>query len=754
MKAPDLAAAMLPAAFAAHWIPFHPVLVLLPAVMLLLLRRFPVRPLLMVSVFLPLAAWRLHPPANDLRRVIPPEATHVAVEFDVAGDAVSGAYGTRVPVRIRAVQYLPQWESVTARAQLRFDGPIPEGLLPGTRWRTRGRLEPRSLTYTGLRRADWLLRTDSEQLVFLDAPPGRGLQRGFYSARSGLSQRLAHITAADPEAGDVLQALLLARRGDVDDAWATAFARTGLIHIFAVSGLHLGILTAMLLWVCRQLGVPYRHRAFAVIPVLFLFTAATGFRASALRALLMAGCLISAPFFYRRANPRNAFALALFLLLTWAPEQLFDIGFQFSFLLVGGLLAVGALFQTRLAAALRGDPWAPPEVQWPWWKEKLLWPVCDTFAVSFLCFVFAAPLTAYTFNLFSPIGLLGNVLAVPLAFLLLACGFPGLFFLGLPTPFAAAAMFPARLIARALLEWVAFLETVPGGVLWVRSPALWQITALYGLPILAFRVRKTRRICLAMGLIALGFSVTRWTQHQTRTELLVLDADRGQSSLLRAGMRGTILIDAGSDWSGRAVAGALQAEGVNRVEALFLTHPNRAHVQGLEAFHASHTPRRIYVARPDAGHPLYADWAVIPLEAGDTFVLGGWQVDVLWPPADWTARAAGNRSLVLRFSRGFASMIVMGGADERVEAEMLARDLLLPTRLLLAANSPRVPSASAQFLRALQPEAVVFAAQEYAGPGEARQLSEIRVRREDIPLWRLHEGGTLRFDLTRGTQID
>ncbi|MCC5842791.1 MAG: ComEC/Rec2 family competence protein [Verrucomicrobia bacterium] len=744
---------MTAAALAARWVPFHPFLLLFPALTVLLMRRFPLRSLFLFSLFLVSATWRLHPPANDLRRVIPLQPANMAVEFDVAGDVVTTSYGSRVPVRIRRVQYVPEWQEVTARVQLRFDGPPPDGFLPGTRWRTQGRLDPRPLTFTGLRRADWLLRADARQFTPLAYSRTRFFQRGFYRIREDLSRRLARAAAADPEAGDVLQALLLARRGDVDDVWTTAFARTGLIHIFAVSGLHLGILTVMLLWVCKRIGVPYRYRAFAVIPVLFLFTAATGFRASALRALLMASCLISAPLFYRRSDPRNAFALALFLLLAWAPEQLFDIGFQFSFLLVGGLLAVGALFQTRLAAALRGDPWSPPEVQWPWWKEKLLWPVCDTFAVSFLCFLFSAPLTAHTFNLFSPVALLGNLLAVPLAFLLLACGFPGLFFLAGPAPLAAAALLPARLTARALLEWVSLLEAVPGGVLWVRSPAVWQVAALYGLPFVAFRFAKCRKICLAAGLIAIGFSVTRWTQHQTRSELLVLDADRGQSAMLRAGARGTVLIDAGSDWSGRTVADALKSEGVNRVEALFLTHPNRAHVEGVASFLDTHPPRRIYVAQPDADHALYAGLDAVPLQAGDRFLLAGWQVDVLWPPADWPARAAGNRSLVLRFSRGRASVTVMGGADERVEAEMLARDGVLPTRLLLAANSPRVPSASQAFLRGLRPEAAVFAGQEFGGPGEARQLSETRVRRENIALWTVLPHQPLRLDVQRGTQI-
>jgi len=743
---------MLLAALLASFIPFHPALLLPPALAALSWRknRPLAEPLLQFGLFLLLCSWRLHPPADDLRHLLPGPAT-LELQVDVVGDAVVSGDALHLPVRVRAARYTPEWQTATARAQLRLSPPPPEAPLPGTRWQLHARAHPRSLAHTGLRRADWLLLADASDLTPLPAPPLRTPALFFHRARHHLATRLLAATAADPESAQLLQALLLARRADVDEVWTRTFARTGLLHLFAVSGLHLGLLTAILMVASRWTGIGYRHRFLCVLPVLFLFTACTGFRASALRALLMSACLLTAPLFYRRPHPGAALGLALILLLGWAPEQIFDIGFQYSFLMVGGLLFFAKHLESLAFMSVEGDPWAPEEVRWPWWKRKLLRPFLSAVVVSTICFLLSTPLTAHTFNLFSPVALLGNLLAVPLVFLLLATGFPALLFLALPVEFSSRILLPARLFGRLLLDWVQWMEQIPGGVLFVRAPAGWQVLLLYTLPALAIFRPRLRRPALAAALTLLGFMATQSALDSLRPELVLADADRGQALWLRGGARPALMVDAGSEWSGRDVSNALVRGGVNRVEALFLTHPSRAHVEGIAAVMKTHPPRRIFVAAPDQHHPLYRDLTVTPLAAGDRLELAGWTVEVLWPPADFRARAAGMRSLVLRFTDQDAAILVMGGADERVEAELLARDGPLSARNLVAANTPRIPGATPDFLRAVLPEAVFFSGRGFGGISEARDRSEARAAMLGIAVWRVPEGGTLRIHPRQGT---
>ncbi|MCC5849158.1 MAG: ComEC/Rec2 family competence protein [Verrucomicrobia bacterium] len=781
LTATQLATAMLVAALVSLWVPFSlPLLlpaVLLPGLVWRWSRIWAFRGWVLIFCIV-WATWRMQPPGRDLSHTLPQRAHALDLRFEVVGDAVAGERDTRVPARIRAVQYTPEWDAVTARAQLRLSGPIPAGLTPGTHWQAHGRVEPGSAVYTGLRRAEWIIEAGSSDLRSLSETRRFSVARGFFRAREHLSRRLSHATLADTEAGEVLQALLLARRGEVDDEWMRKFARTGHIHLFAISGLHLTILTGILLKICQWTGIPYRWRGLMILPVLFAFTACTGFRAGTLRALIMTLCLITAPVVYRRPNPHVAFMLAVVIILGAAPEQLLDVGFQYSFLLVGGLIWFAGAFDARLTEWLRGDPWAPPDAQWPWWKRRLAQPFLGLCMVNTLCFVISAPLTAQTFHLFSPIALVGNLVAVPLAFLLLAFGFPLLPTLLLTDGVAALALAPARIFARLMLDWVGWMDAIPGGVWWVGGLEFWQMLLFYGLPVLAIVRPVTRKLCWAVALVAIGFSGARFAQNLSRTELVAVHADRGQASWIRNGPRGALLIDAGSGWSGWEVRRQLQEHGVNRIPAVFLTHPSRSHVEGLSQIRQTHEPLNVYVAEPDLHHPAYRGLDPIPLSAGDRFSLAGWEVEVLWPPAGYRARAAGDRSLVLRFSDGFASVLFMGGANERVETALLERGQApknamekrrqapkngpdfeaefgtgLSARLLMAGNYTRIPGCVPEFLAAVLPEAVVFSGEGFRGITEARELSESRASRAGLPVWRVPENVPLRMDVREGTVL-
>lgn len=757
LTAAHLALAMVLAALLHQWIGFHPLWWGVPlcggGLWFMRFRRLG-GALGLLGVCMLWIAWREMPAPNSLSRQIPRQPAALDVRLEIAGDAVIDNERVRVPVWVRSVRYHPEWQPTYARVQMRLQG-IPETrLVPGTQWEVHGRLDPQDLAHTGLHRADWVLQAQARDLKPLESRNNRSVRRTFYQARERLSRRLAYVTQADPEAGEVLQALLLARRGDVDDLWTRRFARTGMLHLFAVSGLHLGILASMLIRVGRRCGVSYRWQSLLVLPVLFAFTACTGFRAGTLRALIMTGCLISAPLCYRRPNAKTALFLSVAMILGAAPRQLGDIGFQFSFLMVAGLLALAGLMDRRLETWLAGDPWATEDIQWPWWKRRLLRPFLGMFVVSAICFVLAAPLTARTFHLFSPVALPGNALAVPMAVLLLAAGFPALFFLVFPASIAAWAFLPARWAARSMLTWVAFLDEVPAGVWWVRGPATWQMWMVYGLPALLWWRPRWWRPLLAIGLMGAGFSLVRFGENLSRAELVVVDGGRGQAAWVRNGTAGAVMVDTGDDWQGWHVRNTLQSEGVNRIPALFLTHPHRNHIEGMDAIMATHPPERIFVAEPDLKHPLYEGLNPIPLAAGDRVQVGKWEVDVLWPPAGHRARALGERSLVLRFSDGFAAVLFMGGANERVEAALLAENHVLPSRILVAGNSPRIPGCTPEFLQAAGFEAAVFSGMGFQGIAEARDLSESRAGMSGLGVWRVPENHHLRFDLQKGTALN
>lgn len=760
MNIRGIAVCMLGAAAAAPWIPAAWWLLWLVPAGLLMARRF--GPLwLAAPLCLLWCVGRMVPGPLDLRRHPPADARTAELEWVVAGDArrlttYRETEELAVPVRVKAVTLGGEPQPASGRVQLRLSDPGGIRVLPGTRWIARGILEPADLGHVGLRRADWKFTTRAENAA---AVPRSGLPSpaaGFFRIRDWSSRRLEAVNTGHPEVADVLQALLLGQRVELDEKASNRFARTGLIHVFAISGLHLGLLSLMCVAACRWLGISHRSQALVILPLLFLFTLCTGMRASALRALIMVACLLSAPLLYRRSDTLNALALAAVLILAAAPEQVFDLGFQYSFLMVWGLLVFGGWLGERTGDWFAPDPWAPESPRRNWLDRNVWRRIRGAVIVSCVCLALSAPLTARVFNLFSPVALVGNLLAVPLVFLLLFTGFLALPWLWLPVSAASVVFLPARLAGEALLGWVRLLERIPGGVQWVRSPPFWQLLAFYALLFAAWRRPERRRMWWAAGLVLAGYVCTDlWLDHR-RTELVAVDADRGQAFWVRKPGGGVILIDTGSDWSGWELARHLKTHGVDRIDLLILTHPDPRHVEGLSHLLETHPPRRIRVSASDADHPVFADLPVSPdlLRAGDRLRSEGWWIEALWPPEELPHRGSDDRSLVLRFSDGFRSFLVMGGAGEKVETALLNFPGSLRSRLLLAGHPRSEAGCLPAFLSAARPEAVVFSGRGFEGVTPGRLTGEARVQASGLPVLRVPGGGELRFDLDRGTLIE
>jgi competence protein ComEC len=696
------------------------------------------------------------PMGNDLRNQLRKQEQHVRLRFQIVGDPRivefrDGRTQRRIPVKVLSRWVQGTWEEAQGRVQLRVEGEGNEDWIFGSNLDSPGIIQPAAQTHAGLRRADWILEVDPEQ-VRVEAA---SFVHPLFHVRSALARRLREVVGDEAVESGVLQALLLGRRTELDDRAMQKFAETGLVHIFALSGLHFGILWGILTVLCKQIRVPYRWHGVVIIPLLSLFAYTTGMRASAIRALIMIAVVLFGRWVYRKPRPLYALSFALLIILLIAPEQIGDVGFQFSFLLVGGLMVLGPEVDAWLQARFARDPWAPVSPLQQWTDRKLKLPLIRSLGVSFLCVVLSAPLTAYTFHLFSPIGLVGNLVAVPLVFLLLLCGFPALLFLGVPQVWSGWALLPAQGIVRLLLAWVDLLEKVPRGTQWVRSPALWVLLAGYGLLFVWMWIPKFRKLSVALGLVLSGYLTTEAWLHYRMPELVVLDADRGQAAWIRNGKGEVLLIDTGSEWTGWQVAESLRSNGIDKIAGIFLTHPDRYHVGGLPEVLDTYTPKHIWVAGVDHSAALFQETG-IPTESlkqGDELRAAGWTIDVLWPPADLKERSSDDRSLVLRMTDRSSALLFMGGASERVEIEILKTEKPVGSRMLISGHHRTRPGSRADFLHRVSPQVVVFSGLGFDGVTPARLETESRVENAGIPLFRTKTGGYLRFRTDKVTWI-
>ncbi len=270
---------------------------------------------------------------------------------------------------------------------------------------------------------------EGKRSTWLAKPDPRSWCVRLHSARQSAAQR---ITLGIDDWGAVPalnQAMLLGLRHEMPPDLRRIFADSGTIHVFAISGLHVAMVTTVLVLLVSMLGVKRMYWFFAVAPLLILYTATTGARPSAVRACMMALMILAAPIAERRANGLAALSMTILIVHFLRPRLIYDIGNILSFSVMGGLIILCqplALMLRNLTAEKQLKQWRLLYARGGHHKraqqiyrlnQTLRW-LTDSFAVSFAAWLTSVPLTAYYFGRFSPGGLVANLVVVPCAFMI------------------------------------------------------------------------------------------------------------------------------------------------------------------------------------------------------------------------------------------------------------------------------------------------------------------------------------------------
>lgn len=222
----------------------------------------------------------------------------------------------------------------------------------------------------------------------------------------------------DPESYQVGQALLLGQKQYLDEDIKKAYSRSGVMHILAVSGLHVGIIYALLMFLIKPFGLKKLGRKSflsLVILIIWAYALLTGFSPSVVRAATMFTLITLGQMRQRKPSIFNVLAFSAILMVSINPDVIFEVGFQLSYLAVFGIVLIQPLI-IKL--------WLPP--------NKFLEYFWQIIAVSLAAQLATVPLTIFYFHSFPTYFLLGNLFIIPLAFLIMQAGVPLLLFGWIP----------------------------------------------------------------------------------------------------------------------------------------------------------------------------------------------------------------------------------------------------------------------------------------------------------------------------------
>jgi len=425
-------------------------------------------------------------------------------------------------------------------------------------------------------------------------------------------------------------AILLGQKDLIGADLQHAFSRSGLGHLLAVSGLHVGFILALVLPVVQAIagGARTTHSPGAsarrVLGILALagvvlgYVALTGAPASASRAGLMAIVAACGTAFDRRADPWQTLGVVGSCLLLYQPLFLFDLGFQMSFLAVAGILAALSAVDLAHNTAERHKP--------PLW-ERINRAAKTGLVVTLGAQIATAPAVAFAFSSLSWVAPVVNLAGVPLGAVAVPVLAVGAILADIGIPLGHWAIDAGHWLlslliglARALPPWAELEVPMPsplGAAAWL---ALWfgaaiMIRALRR-PAAPAMLRLGRAMLIAgalLGVVSLSVPVVKGLLGVA--EVWVLDVGQGDAILVRSGWGRSVLIDGGGvpgaaatggyDVGERRLVPALKRMGVRRLAAVINTHPHEDHVHGLAAVIAQRRVEAVYASAVEGSGAAY-----------------------------------------------------------------------------------------------------------------------------------------------------
>ncbi|MEN6326844.1 MAG: DNA internalization-related competence protein ComEC/Rec2 [Syntrophomonas sp.] len=511
-----------------------------------------------------------------------------------------------------------------------------------------------------------------------------------------------------PQEAAILQGMLLGKVDGIEPEQYKDFQKTGIIHVFSVSGLHVGFLLLLAAWVTSLFNLSPRYKFWSCLILIFAYGSLVSWPVPVQRSVLMAGLGLFAHYMGREQQLLNSLGLAGCLILVLDPRALFMISFQLTFLATWGLLYLYPLLKKRLQ-----------------YKNILV----DLILISLCAQVAVVPLIAYYFNLFSPLSLLSNLLTTYLSAGVVILGFIALMLAGLWSGLATLFLYPVGLFIELILGLNNFVIQLPAAFVWVATPPLILVVAYYcGLLLLIkYWSSEGNRVYSYGGLVLISIffifiGLPAQVYDRGNMEAVFIDVGQGDSILLKSPQGKFILVDGGGsqffDPGSDKVLPYLHRRGIRELYMIINSHPDLDHLQGLEKV-AGEMPVQ-YIAIPAClaeaqEYDLLKNLVrkrnavLLKLAEGQEINLEkDWMIKVLYPERKAVGEDYNNRSLVLRVAYKDFSLLLTGDLEKEGLNTILQTHQLQPSTVVKVPHHGSKGSLSPEFYAVTKPYLAVI----------------------------------------------
>lgn len=510
--------------------------------------------------------------------------------------------------------------------------------------------------------------------------------------------------ALTPQEAAIMLGMLLGKTDDIGKEQYKDYQKTGIIHIFSVSGLHVGFLVVLCGWVTALLNLSKRNKFIFSATMIVIYGTITGWPISVTRASLMAVTGLTAYYFGRENQMLNSLGLAGIIILIFDPQAIFKISFQLSFAATFGLVYIFPILRQGV-----------PKHHSLW--DLILIPLCAQLAVL--------PLIAWHFNILSPVSLVSNIFITYAAGASVILGFFTLVTAPIWPELATLMIYPAGLFNELIMHCNAFFKALPMAYIWVATPHLWGVIAYYAGLIVTLSALESsvNRRYMPAGLVTVMLFIIILclpgsVYNRGSAEAVFIDVGQGDSILLKTPQGKFILIDGGGsqfyDVASNRLLPYLHHRGIRKIYMAINTHPDTDHLLGLEK--AAEDLQFVYLGIPQTVLEVSEYDRIKALTAekgGKTVSLYGGQVievekdfklRILHPEKNQGYSDSYNQhSLIIRAEYQDWSVLLTGDAEREDLEKLIGKQELAPVTIVKVPHHGSRYSLSEEFYRQIDP---------------------------------------------------
>lgn len=498
----------------------------------------------------------------------------------------------------------------------------------------------------------------------------------------------------------LLPGILIGEKGEIQEDITKDFRDSSLSHILATSGTHITYIILGITYVFLKSKIPKRSSYFLINLILIFFMFIVGFSTSVVRASIMGILLISSKIVYRKPDVLTSMAFSLIITLTYNPFSIQDIGFELSYLGTLGIITLNK-----------------PITQYLIEKIPISQKIIEMISVTISGQILIIPIMLLRLNSISLTFLLSNVIAVPLAGVIILYGYINIFMGIFSIKFARVFAVILNILLKILIMISKVVAKIPFSKILIPTPSIIHII-LYYLIILNYSRKKYRNLFIVLLIISILFSLI-YNLLPKKLEIHVIDVGQGDSELIITPKRKKILIDGGEKEN--VLLEYLLDRQIMKLEYVLISHFDSDHCYNLVEVLENLQVDNLIISKQIQKTELFEkiikiceekNVNIIVVEAGDEIeVEKELKIKILWPIKNIDENSSMNdNSIVAKLEYNNFSMLFTGDIEEKVEnklIEMYSENMLESTALKVAHHGS-VSSSSQLIINKIMPEISVI----------------------------------------------